>query len=154
MRHVCTSCRRTHFRNPAVATVAVVVREMQVLLIRRREGLAGSGAWSLPGGFVDHDEDVRTATSRELHEETGLVGIPTHVIDVRTSFDDPHKPTIVVWFAVEVNGGTLRAGDDATDAAWIDLGDLPPLAFDGDTELLTRITQGSLAYPRLADDQD
>ena len=71
-REVCPGCGFIHFRNPAVAAIVILVEARRVLLVRRDDGLAGGGRWSLPGGFVDHDEEIRDAARRELREETGL----------------------------------------------------------------------------------
>ncbi len=42
--------------------------------------------WDLPGGGMDHGEDIKAAIARELHEEVSLEGDFTYnIIDV----DDP-----------------------------------------------------------------
>jgi 8-oxo-dGTP diphosphatase len=37
-----------------------------------------------------------------------------------------------VVYAISVDEGTVRGGDDAAEAAWHDLASPPPLAFDHD----------------------
>jgi 8-oxo-dGTP diphosphatase len=58
-------------RGPLVGVSAVVVRDGQVLLGRRR-GALGAGAYGFPGGKVDAGESPIAAVVRELREETGL----------------------------------------------------------------------------------
>lgn len=64
-------------RNQAInVTVDAVVfkkekSETYVLLIRRKNP-SFQNQWTLPGGFVESDEDLETAAKRELKEETGI----------------------------------------------------------------------------------
>jgi ADP-ribose pyrophosphatase YjhB (NUDIX family) len=95
--------------------------------------------WSIPAGFVDYGEEIRAAAARELLEETGLVAEIGDVIFTASNFHDPAKLTVGIWFAGTLTAGTLRAGDDADDAGWFPLDELPPLAFDTDTALFDRI---------------
>ncbi len=137
---MCPECGYVHWRNPGVGA-AVLVRDEQgrVLLIRRAEGSTRPGFWAVPAGYVDYGEDVREAARREMREETGLdveVGDP---LFVASNFHDPAKLTVGIWFAGRMIGGTLQAGDDADDAAYFALDELPPLAFETDRTLLDRL---------------
>ncbi len=136
----CPACGYVHWRNPGVGA-AVVVRDDTgaVLLVKRGPEASRAGLWSVPAGFVDYGEDVREAAARELEEETGLVARVGKVIHAASNFHDPAKLTVGVWFAGEVVGGELRPGDDAVDARFFPVDDLPPLAFDTDRELLAAI---------------
>ena len=62
-----------------------------------------------------------------------------NAVFVASNFHDPEKLTVGIWFAGTVTGGELQAGDDAEEAAFFSLDDLPPLAFDTDTELIARL---------------
>jgi ADP-ribose pyrophosphatase YjhB (NUDIX family) len=131
-----------HWPNPGVGAAAVV-RDAggRVLLVRRAGGAARAGLWSVPAGFVDAGEEIRAAARRELEEETGLVAEIGEVLQVASNFHDPAKPTVGVWFAARVVGGTLRAGDDADDAGYFPLSALPELAFPTDAVLLGRLRE-------------
>ncbi len=108
-------------------------------MVRRGPGATRAGLWSLPAGFVDYGEEVRSAAARELEEETGLIADIGPVIHVASNFHDPAKLTVGIWFEGTVRGGTLRAGDDADDVGYFSLDELPPLAFETDRELLGRL---------------
>lgn len=142
-RRVCPRGDFVHWPNPGVGAAAVVRDDAgRVLLVRRGPGATRAGLWSVPAGFVDAGEDVRAAARRELEEETGLVGEIGEVLQVASNFHDPAKPTVGVWFTARVVGGSLRAGDDADDAGFFSLDDLPGLAFPTDEVLLARLRTG------------
>ncbi|AGM03669.1 NUDIX hydrolase [Amycolatopsis keratiniphila] len=89
--------------------------ELGRILLIRRANEPGRGLWSVPGGRVEPGETDEAAVIREMREETGLDVIPgTPVGNVRRGPYDIHD------YACTVTGGTLRAGDDADDARWID----------------------------------
>ena len=91
------------------------------------------GTWALPGGFVEIDEDLEAGANRELEEETGLKNIAlTQFKTYGTPGRDPRGRTIsVVYYGFLTNKSPkIEAGDDAAEASWFDLNDLPELAFD------------------------
>lgn len=129
----------TEYPKPALSGDTVVVRRhgraREVLLIRRvREPFAG--AWALPGGFVEPFERPEDAARRELAEEAGLrLHAPFALVGVYGEPGrDPRGWTVSAAYAVflEHDAPQLSAGDDAAEARWFALDDLPPLAFDHD----------------------
>jgi 8-oxo-dGTP diphosphatase len=123
------------YPRPAVTVDIIVVtreRRPRVLLIRRQHD-PFAGAWAIPGGFVDEGEALEAAARRELREETGL---QVEELQQIGTFGDPGRDprgwTISVAYLVRVKAGSVKpqAADDAAEAAWHPLGDLPPLAFD------------------------
>ena len=140
LRRRCPSCGFVHWRNPGVgAAVVVFDDDGRVLMVRRGPGSTRPGYWSIPAGFVDYGEEIRTAAARELSEETGLEAEVGDVMFVASNFHDPSKLTVGVWFAGVVTGGVLKAGDDADAVGWFALDDLPPLAFETDAALFERL---------------
>jgi ADP-ribose pyrophosphatase YjhB (NUDIX family) len=139
-RSVCDACGWVHFRNPGVGA-AVLVRDDagRVLLIKRGGGATRPGLWCVPCGYVDYGEEVREAAARELYEETGVVADVGDPVYVATNFHDPEKVTVGIWFEGRAVQGEPVAGDDAVDVGWFALTDLPPLAFETDEALLSRL---------------
>jgi 8-oxo-dGTP diphosphatase len=67
----CAACGQAHYVNPAPCGEAVVVRDGEVLLLRRAMD-PYRGFWDVPGGFCDGAEHPMHAAERELAEELGL----------------------------------------------------------------------------------
>ncbi|TRX63555.1 NUDIX hydrolase [Carboxylicivirga sp. M1479] len=125
------------YPRPCVTTdVLIVTRQTnpKILLIQRGNE-PYKGLWALPGGFVDMDEDLHTAALRELKEETGIVDVSITQFKTYGSVDrDPRHRTISIVYTASVNEPIKAQGmDDAIDAQWFEVGDLPNLAFDHQT---------------------
>ncbi|OLT48266.1 NUDIX hydrolase [Saccharomonospora sp. CUA-673] len=86
----------------------------RLLLIRRAHD-PGRGLWSLPGGRVEPGETDHAAVVRELAEETGLDVEPGPYTGTVL-----REPFVIHDYACRVRGGRLAAGDDASDARWLD----------------------------------
>ncbi len=130
-----------NYPRPALtADVVLFVRDdkgTRVLLIRRgKEPFMGS--WALPGGFVDENEDLKDAAVRELKEETGIEGLDiVQVGAYGKPGRDPRGHTVSVVFASYLTSEPdYQAGDDATEAEWFPIDELPGLAFDHE-EIIT-----------------
>lgn len=111
-------------------------RARKVLLIRRKHD-PYQGCWAFPGGFLNMDETLEQCARRELAEETGITS-PLRLEELK-SFSivdrDPRGRTITVAFLAMADLASLppaRGGDDASEAQWFDLDQLPALAFDHD----------------------
>jgi 8-oxo-dGTP diphosphatase len=101
-----------------------------LLICRGKEPF--KGLWALPGGFVHMDETLEQACCRELEEETGLHLSAMEQFRVFDGLDrDPRHRTIsVVFYAILPLVCEVKGEDDASDARWFPLSDLPELAFD------------------------
>jgi 8-oxo-dGTP diphosphatase len=141
--------RRGAFPHPRLAVDAVALRGDQVLLVMRGRG-PFEGMWALPGGFVERDERLEDAVMRELEEETGAKGRLLGLVGAYSRPDrDPRGHTVSVVYAVEVDEGEVAGGDDASEAAWHDLGSPPPLAFDHDEVLADYLERGHLTISKV-----
>ncbi len=102
-----------------------------VLLIERgREPF--KNLWALPGGFIEMDETLEAACKRELLEETGLNVEQMTQFKTYDAIDrDPRHRTISVVYFTELNEiQQVEGSDDASQAEWFPVTDLPELAFD------------------------
>ena len=117
-------------RQPRLTTDVVARRAGQpgqVLLVRRRNPPPG---WAFPGGFVEYGETVEQAAAREALEETGLsVRLIRQFHVYSDPARDPRHHSISVVFLAEADGEP-QGSDDAAEARWFDVTQLPDLAFD------------------------
>ncbi len=122
------------YPRPALTVDAIVLKKthvVQVLLIQRANE-PFKEMWAFPGGFVDMDETVEEAVVRELEEETSLSGIELKQFHTFSAVDrDPrHRTVSVVFYGFANEKAIPIAGDDAKNAKWFGLDNLPKLAFD------------------------
>jgi ADP-ribose pyrophosphatase YjhB (NUDIX family) len=137
MRMACPACGFIHYRNPTVGVATVILDGDAILLGRRAAHSSYPGAWCIPCGHVEWEEDIREAARRECREETGLEVHVGEVVAVHSNFHNPNQHTVGVWFRCEITGGALRAGDDLDRVDWFPLTAPPePLAFPTDRLVL------------------
>ena len=119
-----------HGRPPALTVDGVIFRDGKLLLIRRKNE-PFKGMHALPGGFVDYGERTEEAVVREMKEETGLETSIRSLVGVYSDpLRDPRGHTISTVYLLDIEGGSLREGDDAVAVELVDPDALPPLAFD------------------------
>lgn len=127
-RLACPACSHIVFSDPKVAVVTLVTRAERLLLVQRRYAPA-AGRWVLPGGFLDAGEDPREVASREVCEETGLSVEVGPLIDVVRNPVEEGGASLVILYRGHSRRGQPRAADDAADAGFFALDELPDLAF-------------------------
>ncbi len=124
----CPHCER--YFNRGVTIDAVIIKDNKVLLIKRGTQ-PDRGFWAVPGGYVNWNESVEDSVRREVKEETNLDVKQLKLIGVYSSPKRHPKQLINITYLVGVSDGRLKHGDDALDAKWVKLEDLPDkLALD------------------------
>lgn len=124
-----------NYPRPAVTADIIILRknndEQFVLLIERKH-TPFKGMWALPGGFLEMDETLEAAALRELQEETGITGIELKQFHTfsKVNRDPRHRTITTVFIGYADHNTSIVAGDDAANAKWFAIDELPPLAFD------------------------
>jgi 8-oxo-dGTP diphosphatase len=140
---------RQYPSQPVVGVGAVIVRDGNVVLIRRRfEPLAGQ--WSLPGGRVELGETLEAGLAREMLEETGLdveIGPVIEVFDriLRDPDGQVQYHYVLIDYLCRPVGGTLAHGSDADAAVLVDPADLQQYQL---TPKATAVIERGLAIAR------
>lgn len=114
-------------KHPIVAVGAVVMRDNQILLIKRGKA-PRKGEWSLPGGAVELGETLEDAIKREVKEETGLDITPIRWlanIDSITHSEDrkaiDFHYVLIDFLAKQICDKDPQPSSDALDARYFDL---------------------------------
>lgn len=103
-----------------------------LVLVVKRKFAPFKGAYALPGGFVETNEDLVSAALRELKEETNC-GLGQNskvlfeqVITVGGPDRDPRGYTATVLYALPImeKPFKVKAGDDAAEVEWVKVKDL------------------------------
>jgi 8-oxo-dGTP diphosphatase len=106
-------------RRPVPCVGVVCLRGDEVLLIKRGKP-PREGQWSIPGGRMEWGETVSDAALRELREETGVEAELLGLIEVLDHMSE-HGHAVLIDFAARWVSGEPGAGDDAADAAFVDV---------------------------------
>ena len=116
---------------------AVAVADGCLLMVRRGRGPA-AGKWSIPGGRVERGETLAEAVVRELAEETGVEAVCEGLAGWVERMGTDHHFVILDFWVRPLAHVEPTAGDDATEAAWVPIGEVRELALvEGLDEFLT-----------------
>lgn len=124
------------YPHPAVTTDCVIFgfdgSNLKILLVQR--GIDPyKGIWALPGGFLNPMESAEVGALRELKEETGLESAYLEQFHAYSEPDrDPRERVITIAYLALVKLQEVKGGDDAADARWFPVNEVPQLAFDHD----------------------
>jgi len=138
---------------PIVATIAVVLVEDSVLLVRRANP-PDAGRWGLPGGKIEMGESLEAGAVRELFEETGIEGQAKHVLTAVDAFDRDatgalRQHFVLVAVLCQYLAGKPVAQDDALEARWFLVDELEDtdLALSLDVVQIARMAQRAIEAP-------
>ena len=124
------------YPRPSVTTDCVIfgydekVSSLSLLLIKRKSD-PYKGCWAFPGGFLNMDEDAETGALRELKEETNMDPMFIKQLGAYTKVNrDPRDRVITIAYYAITQITEVKGGDDAAEARWFSLDEIPNLAFD------------------------
>jgi 8-oxo-dGTP pyrophosphatase MutT (NUDIX family) len=111
---------------------AVVIRDQQILLIKRSD----NQAWTPVTGIVDPGENPADCAVREVLEETGVHAVArrlawVHVTRPIVHANGDHAQYLDHTFRMDwVAGEPFPADDESLCACWCDLAELPQMSAD------------------------
>jgi 8-oxo-dGTP diphosphatase len=106
-----------------IANLCFIIRDGQVLLIRKKRGL-GAGKVNAPGGKVEPGETPLEAAIRETIEEVGVRPVePRHAGELFFSFTDGYRLHCHVFRAEDCEGEAHETAE--ADPFWVPTGEIP-----------------------------
>ena len=108
-------------------TLCFIVKDSDVLLLKKSEGLFGQGKWNAPGGKLQPNEDSCQCVAREVLEETGLKVTDLEHVGVVHFYKEEkrHNPDwLVDVFLSRRFEGTPKSGREGI-VRWFNLHHLP-----------------------------
>ena len=132
----CAHCDFQFYRNPAVATAAIIADPAGKILLIRRAKEPSKGKLGMPGGFADIGENAEDGVRREVKEETSL-----ELRDIEFLMSWPNRyvyasilyPTVDFFFTARVESfAPAQALSEVEELVIVAPGDVKPeeLAFD------------------------
>lgn len=120
-------CNEEGFQTPKLDTRAAIFEHGKILLVKEKDG-----RWSLPGGWVDINETIKTNTQKEVKEEAGLDVEAIRIIAVqdRNHHNTPPYAYNVckIFVLCEMKGGAFRPNSETVESGWFGLDELPMLS--------------------------
>ena len=126
-------CNETGFQTPKIDTRAAIFKENKILLVKET-----SGTWSLPGGWCDVMESVKSNTEKEVWEEAGLKAEAVKLIAIQDRNKHNVPPyaygIMKVFFLCTVSGGEFQENIETTASEYFALDELPELSLEKNTK--------------------
>lgn len=117
-------CNETGYQTPKIDTRAAIFKDNKILLTHEN-----NGTWSLPGGWCDVLESVKSNTIKEVKEETGLDVEAIKVIAMQDR-NKHNKPIYAygvckIFVLCNVIGGEFIPNIETTEIKYFSLEELP-----------------------------
>ena len=117
------------YATPKVDVRGAAFVEGRVLLVRE----ISDGKWTLPGGWADVNQSAAECVVREIAEESGFEAKARKLAAVRDYQKSGHPPRNLdciykMFFICDITGGSARASDETSEAAFFPRDALPPLS--------------------------
>lgn len=120
-------CNEEGFQTPKLDTRAAIFKDNKILLIKEK-----NGTWSLPGGWVDVNQTIKSNTIKEVKEEAGLDIEVTRIIaaqDRNLHNLPPYAYNVCKVFVLcETQGGDFQPNIETIESGYFSLDEIPPLA--------------------------
>lgn len=107
------------------------------LLLGKRKNVYGADSWGLPGGHLEYKENMKSAATRELLEETGLVAEDFEFVNLVNDLRQDEHYLQVGFLAKGISEDDqpkIMEPEKCEQWQWFDLDNLPEPIFIGHQE--------------------
>ncbi|MDG2916076.1 NUDIX hydrolase [Bisgaard Taxon 10/6] len=119
-------CNEQGYQTPKIDSRAAIFKDDKILLVQENSGL-----WSLPGGWIDVTETIRSNTIKEVREEAGLAVNPQFIIAIH----EQHKRNypafahrvLKTFVMCELLGGEFRPNIETLQSAYFGIDEIPEM---------------------------
>ncbi len=136
LRDCCSYCDTVFYENPLPVASSIVVNDKREVLLVKRNNEPYKGMWCLPIGFAESGERIEVAALRELEEEAGIKGEIIRLIDVDTVDNYYYGSLAIVTYEVRHVEGEITPGDDASEAGYFPIFNIPELAWSSNEKAI------------------
>jgi 8-oxo-dGTP diphosphatase len=99
--------------------VGVLVRRGGKILLGKRRGSHGEGAWAAPGGHLEFREALEACARREVREETNLDVTNVHVRTVTNDiFEHENRHYVTIFMVCDYASGDLKTMEPDKCEGW------------------------------------
>ncbi len=119
-RIVCEECNYIHYQNPKVITSCLPIWADKILLCKRAIEPC-LGFWTLPGGYMENDENLEESTIRETWEEAGAT---VKKLQLYLVISHPHR-SVSMTFLGQLNDLTFAPGIESLDVRLFSQQEIP-----------------------------
>ena len=114
------------YQTPKIDTRSVVWKDNRILLVQENDG-----RWSLPGGWMDITETIRSNAEKELFEEAGVMASASRLImllDKNQYYVHKNQFTIVSAFVeCDYHSHAFKPNSETVAMGFFDIDQLPNL---------------------------
>ncbi len=120
-------CNETGFQTPKLDTRAAIIEDDKILLVKEKDE-----KWSLPGGWVDVNQSIRSNTEKEVKEEAGLDVVAERIVALHDRNQHNQPPYAYgickVFVLCRKLGGKFVPNTETIESGYFSMDELPELS--------------------------
>ncbi|MBO9703490.1 MAG: NUDIX hydrolase [Sporocytophaga sp.] len=120
-------CNEIGFQTPKLDTRAAIIKDDKILLVKEN-----NGQWSLPGGWVDVNESIKTNIIKEVKEESGYNATPLKIVAIQDR--NKHNTPVYaygickVFVLCDIDNSPFKSNIETLERKFFSINEIPKLA--------------------------